>query len=625
MARQNINVGSAPNDSTGDPLRTAFQKINSNFTEIYANVAASNYRFNNNTMTTTSGDMIIAPPGTSDVIIGSTSQLNVSATTSSVSSTTGALIVAGGVGIGGDLNVAGMFYSDTAGFGAIDNTPIGENTPSTGAFTDLTADTAEITTVNGGNVISETMYVSSQADFHIMNALTSNIGEAVAGNLFIGDHGFIDVGNFVCSNVKITGGSITGVGVVYTSIENTPIGVTTPSTAVFTTSGITNLVTGNARITGGSVNGTKVGNGTPSTGAFTTLTSSGATTFTSATDSTSTSTGSVVMSGGLGVNGNINSGANVTAAVVAATTNGAGTNFKVGDDAWIGDINVSNALRIMGQQDNTKGYIVFGNGDTSTLGRSSTGALTYTGAFTAGTISGSSVNAGTIGNSGAVLYGILNSASAAQTNITSLGILTGLNVSGIANVTTVNGSLNGPYNGIVGGTTPNIGTFSDLTVNGTLSVPNNNIIGNVTGYLTGTASTATTAGTATYASTAGLASAASTVVQPAQPNITSTGTLVSVYVTGTATVGNLNTSGNVSATGNISTGGYLLANHIDAAFVLVNEGNLRISNTFTIGNSIGNSNDKQGRIVWDSGYVYVCTADYDGITPIWKRATLNSF
>ena len=330
-----------------------------------------------------------------------------------------------------------------------------------------------------------------------------------------------------------------------------------------------------------------------------------------------------MLSGGLGVNGNINSGANVTAAIVAATTNGSGTNFKVGDDAWIGDINSSNVLRIMGQQDNTKGYIVFGNGDTSTLGRSSTNALTYTGAFTAGTITGSSVNAGTIGNSGATLTGTLS--TAAQTNITSVGTLTELTVGGTANITTINGSLNGPYNGIVGGVTPNIGTFSDLTVNGTLSVPNNNIVGNVTGDLTGTASSATTAGTATYASTAGLASAATTVVQASQPNITSTGTLVSLNVTGTATVGNLDTSGNVSVTGNISTPLTVLAGFVDASYILVNEGNLRVSNTFTIGNSIGAADDRQGKIVWDTGYIYVCIADYDGINPIWVRANLNSF
>jgi hypothetical protein len=36
MAQQNIRIGSAPNDKTGDPLRTAFTKVNANFTELYA-------------------------------------------------------------------------------------------------------------------------------------------------------------------------------------------------------------------------------------------------------------------------------------------------------------------------------------------------------------------------------------------------------------------------------------------------------------------------------------------------------------------------------------------------------------------------------------------------------------
>ena len=35
MAKQTINVGTNPNDGTGDTLRTAGQKINSNFTEVY--------------------------------------------------------------------------------------------------------------------------------------------------------------------------------------------------------------------------------------------------------------------------------------------------------------------------------------------------------------------------------------------------------------------------------------------------------------------------------------------------------------------------------------------------------------------------------------------------------------
>ena len=35
MARQAINIGSSANDGTGDPLRTAFDKINDNFIELY--------------------------------------------------------------------------------------------------------------------------------------------------------------------------------------------------------------------------------------------------------------------------------------------------------------------------------------------------------------------------------------------------------------------------------------------------------------------------------------------------------------------------------------------------------------------------------------------------------------
>ena len=36
MTQQTINVGTVPNDQTGDQARTAFQKVNANFTEVYA-------------------------------------------------------------------------------------------------------------------------------------------------------------------------------------------------------------------------------------------------------------------------------------------------------------------------------------------------------------------------------------------------------------------------------------------------------------------------------------------------------------------------------------------------------------------------------------------------------------
>lgn len=37
MAKQTVNIGGAANDGTGDPLRTAFDKLNDNFDEVYGN------------------------------------------------------------------------------------------------------------------------------------------------------------------------------------------------------------------------------------------------------------------------------------------------------------------------------------------------------------------------------------------------------------------------------------------------------------------------------------------------------------------------------------------------------------------------------------------------------------
>ncbi len=36
MAQQTINIGTSPNDGTGDPLRNAFNKANLNFTDLYS-------------------------------------------------------------------------------------------------------------------------------------------------------------------------------------------------------------------------------------------------------------------------------------------------------------------------------------------------------------------------------------------------------------------------------------------------------------------------------------------------------------------------------------------------------------------------------------------------------------
>jgi hypothetical protein len=72
----------------------------------------------------------------------------------------------------------------------------------------------------------------------------------------------------------------------------------------------------------------------------------------------------------------------VSAIQFHATNNGSGFNYKIGDDAWIGDINVANTFRITGNQNNNNGYITFGNSSNAALGRAGTGPLTWGGDMT---------------------------------------------------------------------------------------------------------------------------------------------------------------------------------------------------------------------------------------------------
>lgn len=54
------------------------------------------------------------------------------------------------------------------------------------------------------------------------------------------------------------------------------------------------------------------------------------------------------------------------------TGNGSGNNITVGDDAYIGDLNVSNHIAITGQEDGTKGGIVFGSAKTESISSNGT-------------------------------------------------------------------------------------------------------------------------------------------------------------------------------------------------------------------------------------------------------------
>ena len=57
---------------------------------------------------------------------------------------------------------------------------------------------------------------------------------------------------------------------------------------------------------------------------------------------------------------------------LSVTGNNIGTNIAIGDDAYIGDLNVSNHIAIQGQQDVTKGGIVFGSAKTEKISSNGT-------------------------------------------------------------------------------------------------------------------------------------------------------------------------------------------------------------------------------------------------------------
>jgi hypothetical protein len=81
---------------------------------------------------------------------------------------------------------------------------------------------------------------------------------------------------------------------------------------------------------------------------------------------------------GYSTNQNLGTGNQVTFDSVLTNNNGNGTNIRLGDDAWLGDCNTANTFRIRGVQDAAAGFIVFGS-DTTQLGRTGTGALTWGG------------------------------------------------------------------------------------------------------------------------------------------------------------------------------------------------------------------------------------------------------
>ncbi len=178
MAQQLINIGTTANDGTGDNLRTAFDKINDNFTEVYTNAQTAievsadttpqlggNLDVNGRSIVSTSnGNITINPNGTGSVILDN---LRVNDRTIS-SNVTNTQLVLRGNGTQG-VNI----LSAVINTGTVDNVVIGGTTAAAGTFTD-----ASVT----GN-LAVTGNVAVTANTGLTGNLTVSGVSTLAGNV----------------------------------------------------------------------------------------------------------------------------------------------------------------------------------------------------------------------------------------------------------------------------------------------------------------------------------------------------------------------------------------------------------------------------------------------------------
>jgi hypothetical protein len=124
-------------------------------------------------------------------------------TSPSISTTSGALVVAGGVGIGGTLN------GGNAVFKAINNTLIGNTTPAAATFTTATTTS---TLTSAGNIVGNSSTASSSTTTGAL-VLTGTGGAGIGGKVYTGDT-ITAGGNIVAASGTESTSTTTGAAVV---------------------------------------------------------------------------------------------------------------------------------------------------------------------------------------------------------------------------------------------------------------------------------------------------------------------------------------------------------------------------------------------------------------------------
>ena len=487
MAQRNIDFGAFPDDPDADAIRSAFEKVQLNFTEVFAGL----------------GDQAV-------VSVNKTGGAGIS-----VNQPTGNVVITN------DLACV-QFESSTLGIGT---------SPGTGPGTVVISSSAQTLYIDLPNS------VANISDVVVSNSIQGN---AIIGNVS-GDFGYILAnatsgnGNITANNISLTAAlsaaNVSGNGAGLSALFGPNITGQAPNALVAGT-----VYTGSQPniVTVGTLTGLDV-QSTVTAVAFTANTG--------------------LFTGDAGGLSNI-IGANVTGAVTYATTANAVAGGNVVGE--VGFAAVANSVA----GSNVTGAVTYATTANAVAGANVSGEVTN--AATANAVAGANVSgevtfAATANIvAGANVSGIVASATLATT-ATTANAVAGANVTGaVAFATTANAVAGGNVSGeVTNAATANIVAGANVTGAVAFATTANAVAGaNVSGQVAfaGTANAVAGANVSGTVANATHSSTANTVNDAAQPNITSTGTLTSVGVTGNVDSGNLRTTGKVDATGNVDGG-----------------------------------------------------------------------
>ena len=336
--------------------------------------------------------------------IGIGGNVIVGSTLTSTSTTTGALIVRGGVGIGGDIYLKGQLVDVTSGLAyGIQTT----GTTSTFLITNITNSTS---TTTGALVV--TGGVGIGRDLNVGGTVTATNLTTIGGNgqitgVYQLNATNINVTNLTATNLSFAGGNVTSP----LSITNTTSSTSTTTGALIVAGGVgvggsvyaSNLYTagGSGIISGvyqlNSQNISATGTVALSGSVITVLTS------TNTTTAVSTTTGALVIAGGVGVGGSVYAGSfvsqggtglisgvyQVSSQFFVSTATTTATSTTTGVLQIAGGAGIGGSVYVGGNLD-IAGRLTFGNNSTATFGNliltgttpsvsSSTGALQVAG------------------------------------------------------------------------------------------------------------------------------------------------------------------------------------------------------------------------------------------------------